>query len=477
MPHAVTSTSDGKSYTYDCNGNMIADGDRTFFWDADNKPAAITRTGVGTTTFAYSGDGARVKKQTGANVIRYVGGYEDHVTDGVPVKHILAGGLHIATRVSAGPNAGTYYAHGDHLGSLNVLTNASGQEVQRLTYLPFGETLSNTGTVDFLQHRYTGQEQDPETGLYFYHARYYNPVLGRFLSPDSIVPGAGNPQSLNRYSYVTNNPVNLTDPSGHFSLGGFLGSIGSIIAGVAVGVLAGGWGASPIVAGMLGGAAAGAVNSAVNGGNLGANILAGAAFGGFAGGVGGPLSQALGGGLQGAVGSGALLGAAFGGIGASIAGKNIAAGMLGGAVSGALLAAAMYGGNKAFEGNGSPALEGGGNPPGQAGVTAQGQSTPAYVSDPGVARELDRAWLESNPFAPDVPRGTPGSLKVEQGGWIVRDWRDLSMGSFEVLRVAPGTRDSLPTIAGTRPSPAFGILEGWFHTHPIYCSRGVRIRT
>ena len=51
--------------------------------------------------------------------------------------------------------------------------------------------------------------------MYFYNARYYNPVLGRFISPDALVPQPGNPQSFNRYSYVTNNPATLVDPSGH----------------------------------------------------------------------------------------------------------------------------------------------------------------------------------------------------------------------------------------------------------------------
>jgi YD repeat-containing protein len=112
MPHAVTSTSDGKSYSYDCNGNTVSDGERTFTWDADNKPVRISRTGVGTTRLAYSGDGVRVSKQGPTRTIRYAGGLEDHVTDGVQVKHILAGGRRVATRVTGGINAGTYPSTG-----------------------------------------------------------------------------------------------------------------------------------------------------------------------------------------------------------------------------------------------------------------------------------------------------------------------------------------------------------------------------
>jgi len=88
------------------------------------------------------------------------------VTEGVQVKHLFVGDLRVATRVTGGINAGIYFVHGDHLGSLNVLTNSSGTVVQRLTYKPYGETFSNTGSVDFHQHRFTGQEQDPEAAFH-----------------------------------------------------------------------------------------------------------------------------------------------------------------------------------------------------------------------------------------------------------------------------------------------------------------------
>jgi RHS repeat-associated protein len=66
-----------------------------------------------------------------------------------------------------------------------------------------------------LSHKYTSQELDTETGLYYYNARYYNPVLGKFISADTIVASLKNPQALNRYSYVLNNPLRYTDPTGH----------------------------------------------------------------------------------------------------------------------------------------------------------------------------------------------------------------------------------------------------------------------
>jgi RHS repeat-associated protein len=85
--------------------------------------------------------------------------------------------------------------------------------IARQWYHPYGSVRAAQGALP-TRRAYTGQLAD-ETGLYFYNARYYSPLFGRFISADSIVPEPGNPQSLNRYSYVLNNPLKYTDPSGH----------------------------------------------------------------------------------------------------------------------------------------------------------------------------------------------------------------------------------------------------------------------
>lgn len=66
------------------------------------------------------------------------------------------------------------------------------------------------------KYRFIGQREDATIGLYFYNARYLDPQLGRFIQPDTIVPQPGDPQALNRYSYVLNNPIKYRDPSGHW---------------------------------------------------------------------------------------------------------------------------------------------------------------------------------------------------------------------------------------------------------------------
>jgi len=105
--------------------------------------------------------------------------------------------------------------HADHLGSASLTTDATGNRVGELRYKPYGETRSEWGVTP-TGRRFTGQLEESGLGsLYDYGARRYSPVLGRFLSADTIVPSPGDPQALNRYAYVYNNPLKYTDPTGH----------------------------------------------------------------------------------------------------------------------------------------------------------------------------------------------------------------------------------------------------------------------
>jgi RHS repeat-associated protein len=108
-----------------------------------------------------------------------------------------------------------YYVHGDLLGSTVAVSDAAGGEVGRVQYDPYGEVLTSTLPVTLTDRLFTGQRLDSSTGLYYYNARYYDPYLGRFIQPDSLVPDPLNPQAWNRFSYVYNNPTSYVDPSGH----------------------------------------------------------------------------------------------------------------------------------------------------------------------------------------------------------------------------------------------------------------------
>jgi RHS repeat-associated protein len=103
----------------------------------------------------------------------------------------------------------------DHLGSATLAVNDTGTaKTGILRYTSWGETRYSEGTTP-TNRRYTGQYEEAELGLYFYGARWVDPYLNRFLSPDDIIPDPTNPIDFDRYAFVRNNPVNYSDPSGH----------------------------------------------------------------------------------------------------------------------------------------------------------------------------------------------------------------------------------------------------------------------
>jgi RHS repeat-associated protein len=214
--HAVTALSTGESYTYDANGNMITriEGGITYTqtFDAENRLISVV-VGGATTQFIYDGEGNLVKKiKPDGSKTLYVGGiYEVDKSSGGSVTgtktyYPAAGAMRVGTTL--------YYVLKDHLGSASVVTDNAGAIVGEDRFYPFGETRFTTGTM-FTDKLFTGQRQISELGIYHYGARFYSPKLGRFLSADTIVPGYANPQNLNRYSYVINNPLRYTDPTGH----------------------------------------------------------------------------------------------------------------------------------------------------------------------------------------------------------------------------------------------------------------------
>ncbi len=125
-------------------------------------------------------------------------------------KYYYFGGQRIAMR----QGGVVYYLHGDHLGSTSVASNGAGVAHARRWYHPYGSQRAAAGDLP-TDLRFTGQREDAGFGLYDYHARFYDPALGRFISADTIVPDPANPQDFNRYAYVRNNPLKYVDPSGH----------------------------------------------------------------------------------------------------------------------------------------------------------------------------------------------------------------------------------------------------------------------
>jgi len=195
---------------YDGAGNITSDLLRVFTYDADDHQTSIAVPGIGTTTYVYEGLGHRVQKIAGANAITYVYDAFSHLT--------------AEYSANAATTAATNFLTADHLGSIRVVTDKSGNVVSRHDYLPFGEEIDSTlsarnqitgyGSSDGVDQRFTGKERDAESGLDNFLARYLSGPEGRFTSPDRAHGEQNNPQSFNKYSYAFNTPASLVDLDG-----------------------------------------------------------------------------------------------------------------------------------------------------------------------------------------------------------------------------------------------------------------------
>lgn len=225
-PHAVR-TAGNISSQYDLNGNMtqrrVSGGIRLdITYNYDNKPSLIKKNGSNYVQFTHDGNSQRVKKYnytTGQTTLYFGGLYETR--GGVGIVQVFAGSQRVASVLGDGR---TQFYHTDHLGSASVITDSNGNRKEQMVYFPFGtyRAVGNiNGTYDYdpsfpdVFYTFTGQEDDDDLGFYNYGARLYDPLLGRFISPDTMVPDPNNPQSLNRYSYTLNNPLRYIDPSGN----------------------------------------------------------------------------------------------------------------------------------------------------------------------------------------------------------------------------------------------------------------------
>ena len=216
----------GTSYSncgdgYDQNGNVGFGGCRNYSWNYDNQPTTIQIPGA-TENYKYDADGERVSRynsSTGLTTYFIGGGLWEQDTAGTTNVMYQFGGAVTAQRSYPASGGNTLiYLHGDHLGSASVVTSASGAVVSQQDFDPWGNLRTNLysgSTITQTDVNYTGQVKDGTGGLLYYHARYYDPFVSRFVSADTEAPDTNDPQSLNRYSYVLNNPLYYTDPTGH----------------------------------------------------------------------------------------------------------------------------------------------------------------------------------------------------------------------------------------------------------------------
>jgi len=213
---------------YDDNGNLISGFGMNYSYNGFNWLVNVSNGGILVAEYWYDDSGVRVKSVVysgGENETTY---YFDNF-----VQIVNSSGVYNETYyyyydrlVGVKDSSGdVLFYHPDHLGSSTLVTDINGAVVEEMEYEPFGSPVESSDE----RYTYTGQEQDVESGLMYYGARYYDPDLAKFVQTDPVIGDIYNPQDLNKYAYVRNNPFKYVDPDGEFLCGGLC-----IIGGVAI---------------------------------------------------------------------------------------------------------------------------------------------------------------------------------------------------------------------------------------------------
>jgi len=225
------------SETYDTNGNVIASGGNTFAYDSENHLTSMNGSAV---TIVYDGDGNRVAKTVNGVTTRYLvddlnpTGYAQVVEElsaaGTVTREYTYGLQRISeNQVLNGTWTASFYGY-DGGGNVRNLTNSGGTITDTYEYDAFGNKWTVSGTTPN-NYLYRGEQYDPDLGLYYLRARYYNSATGRFMSRDPLDGNIPDPKSLHKYLYADGDPVNANDPTGRGALvEGFL--LRAVIVGV-----------------------------------------------------------------------------------------------------------------------------------------------------------------------------------------------------------------------------------------------------
>jgi RHS repeat-associated protein len=202
------------TYTYDNNGNILTQNNRSFSYDLSNQITSISDNSTQIAAYTYNGLRQRVKKVvTGGDTTIY-----HYDTQGHLIAETNASGVILVEYVYLGdqplamirPTEQVYYYHNDHLGTPQVMTNSTGTVAWKAAYNAFGNATIDTSSTITNNIRFPGQYYDAETGLHYNWNRYYDPNTGRYITADPIGLAGG----INLFGYVGNDPVNLVDPEG-----------------------------------------------------------------------------------------------------------------------------------------------------------------------------------------------------------------------------------------------------------------------
>ncbi len=244
--HQISLVNGGTTnYNYDNNGNLLTGDGKTLSYNAFNKPLTVSKNGV-TSNFYYGSDQMRYKqvktgRPNGDETTFYVGGYEEIRYGSKVIKKSYLGDTIVTETVeNSVSNYQAGFVHRDRLNSVVTVTDDVGNVIDNKSYDPFGKPRKATmelvdparldqvaWTQGFItsveatelptRQGFTGHEHIDDAELVHMNGRIYDYNLGRFLSVDPFIQSAGNSQSINPYSYIMNNPLSGTDPSGYIS--------------------------------------------------------------------------------------------------------------------------------------------------------------------------------------------------------------------------------------------------------------------
>ena len=227
LTQAVHPNIPAEQFSYDPAGNRLdaqfdeAGGikvNTSYTYDFENRLIRVQYPGMDA-QYKYDPLGRRTEKDVNGEISRFVYDGDNIIVeyDGTgAVKSRYLFNRAIDDPLSVEQGGSIYYYHKDGLGSITELTDSTGTVVKTYRYNSFGEIYAQSGSFN-QPFTFTGREYDPESGLYYYRARYYDPVAGRFLTRDPIKFKGG----INLYNYVRNNPINRFDPCGLKGCGPF----------------------------------------------------------------------------------------------------------------------------------------------------------------------------------------------------------------------------------------------------------------
>jgi RHS repeat-associated protein len=246
-PHAVT-TAGSWALAYDANGNMSSRAGSALSWYSYNLPNLINY-GSSFAQFSYNANHQRWKQVANyggtLETTHYIGGLLEILQRGsapTEYRHQIPAGSSLAvfTRRSDNTSA-TYYATSDHLGSADLVLDATATVLTRESYTPFGArrgsnwqglptTADYTAYGNTTRRGFTGHEMLDSVSLVHMNGRVYDPYLGRFTSADTVIQNLAVTASINPFSYAWNDPLRYTDPSGHSLLDVIGAIIGIVVA-------------------------------------------------------------------------------------------------------------------------------------------------------------------------------------------------------------------------------------------------------